>query len=140
MVYLDANVFIYAAAIGDLSDAKAVQSKHILQEIADMRIAASTSILTWDEVTWICRASMPLKEAVEKGGIVLSLPNLSAQDVTVPIAKKAAELAIKCALRPRDALHAATAILHGEKEIITDDADFDRVKELKRVSLAEASR
>jgi len=39
-----------------------------------------------------------------------------------------------------NAIHAATAILNGEREIITDDADFDKVKELRRISLADASR
>lgn len=140
MAYLDANVFIFAAAIGDLTDPKAIQSKRILQKIAEGNISASTSILTWDEVIWACRASMPLKEAVGKGEIVLTLPNLSAKDASALIVKKAAEIAIGCSLRPRDAIHAATAILSGEKEIITDDSDFDKVAELKRVSLAEASR
>ncbi|MBI2175757.1 hypothetical protein HYU40_00190 [Candidatus Woesearchaeota archaeon] len=31
-------------------------------------------------------------------------------------------------------------MLNGEREIITDDSDFDRVKELKCVSLAEAAK
>ena len=140
MAYLDANVFIFAAAIGDLEDAKTAQSGRILQKIAEGHITASTSILTWDEIIWACRASMPLKEAVGKGEIVLTLPNLSAKDATALIVKKAAELAIECPLRPRDAIHASTAILNGEREIITDDADFDKVKDLRRVSLREASR
>ncbi|MBI2581367.1 type II toxin-antitoxin system VapC family toxin [Candidatus Woesearchaeota archaeon] len=140
MAYLDANVFIFAAVVGEAADPKAVQSKQILQKIADGLILASTSILTWDEIIWGCKASMPLKEAVGKGEIILTLPNLSARDATALIVKKAGELAIECPLRPRDAIHAATAILHGEKEIITDDADFDKVRELKRVTLTEASR
>lgn len=140
VAYLDANVFIFAAAIEESTEPKAAQAKRILQKIAEGQFPASTSVLTWDEIIWACRASMPLEEAVEKGEIVLNLPNLNAKDATVPILKKASELAIKCLLRPRDAIHAATAILHGEREIITDDSDFDKVKELKRVSLAEANR
>ena len=140
MAYLDANVFIFAAVVGEAVDQNAVQSKQILQKIADGRILASTSILTWDEIIWACRASMPLREAVSKGEIVLTLPNLSAKDATALIVKKAAVLAIECSLRPRDAIHAATAILHGEREIITDDADFDKVDGLKRITLAEAAK
>ena len=36
-------------------------------------------------------------------------------------------------IKPRDALHAATALLQGSNEIISDDIDFDKIKEIKRL-------
>ena len=140
MTYLDANVFIYAAAIDPLSGAKTVESQRILRKVVEGHAKASTSLLTWDEAVWVCREALPYQEAILKGNLILNLPGLNIAEVTVAIVNKAVELATTYSLKPRDAIHAATAILNGEKEIITDDADFDKVKELRRVSLAEASR
>lgn len=33
---------------------------------------------------------------------------------------------------PRDAIHAATTLLHGASELISEDADFDKVDGLRR--------
>ena len=140
MAYLDANVFIYAAAIDSLSDTKTVESQRILRKVVEGRAKASTSLLTWDEVVWVCREAMPYQEAILKGNLILNLPGLNIAEVTIAIVNKAAELATTYSLKPRDAIHAATAIINGEKEIITDDSDFDKVKDLRRVSLREASR
>ena len=140
MTYLDANVFIYAAAISSISDTKTVESQRILQKVVEGRAKASTSLLTWDEVVWVCREALPYREAILKGNLILNLPGLEVAEVTTAVVNKAAELAATYNLKPRDAIHAATAIMSGEKEIITDDSDFDKVKELKRISLAEASR
>ena len=140
MTYLDANVFIYAAAIDPLSDAKTVESQRILRKVVEGRAKASTSLLTWDEVVWVCREAMPYQEAILKGNLILNLPGLNIAEVTIAIVNKAAELATTYSLKPREAIHAATAIINGEKEIITDDSDFDKIRELKRVTLAEASR
>jgi predicted nucleic acid-binding protein len=43
-------------------------------------------------------------------------------------------------LRGRDAVHAATAMLHGFTEIVTTDADFDGLPELARLAPDEAVR
>lgn len=139
MVYVDVNPFIYGA-IEEHGDEKATQSKAVLTKIAKQKISAATSILTWDELVWVCKKNLTVALAIEIGKSFLSMPNLSFIDVSKPIAEKASALMIGYGLKPRDAIHAATAILNGEREIITDDADFDRVKELKRISLAEASR
>lgn len=139
MVYVDANPFIYGA-IEEHSDEKAIQSRAILTKIATQRISAATSILTWDELVWVCKKNLAIALAVEIGQSFLSMPNLSLVDANKPVAEKASALMAEYGLKPRDAIHAATAILNGEREIITDDADFDRVKELRRISLAEASR
>ncbi len=139
MVYVDANVFAFASA-GEAAFAETVNSQRILSKIANNELSASTSALTWDEVVWACKKDLPFKEALVKGNAILIFPNLAVLDASLAVVRMAAELAAIYNLKPRDAIHAATAILNGEREIITDDADFDRVKELKRVTLAEASR
>ena len=42
-------------------------------------------------------------------------------------------------LRGRDAVHAATAMLHGFTEIVTTEADFDGLPELARLAPDEAA-
>jgi predicted nucleic acid-binding protein len=42
-------------------------------------------------------------------------------------------------LRGRDAVHAATAMLHGFTEIVTTDADFDGLPELARLAPDQAA-
>ncbi len=140
MAYLDTNVFVYAGATVKENDEKSHQSRLILEKVAHRELSASTSVITWDEVVWVSRKVLPTKEALIKGKFVLAFPSLAVADFNLITVNKAAELAEIYNLKPHDAIHAATAILNGEKEIITDDADFDRIKELKRVSLAEASR
>ena len=39
------------------------------------------------------------------------------------------------ALKPRDAIHLATALKAGASTIVSDDADFDNIKEIKRKGL-----
>ncbi len=139
MAYIDTNVFVYAA-MENPQNPEAAHSRAIAEKIVDKKISASTSVLTWDELVWVCKKALPLEESINEGQRLLNLPNLQVKECNVPIAAAAGELMLKYMLKPRDALHAATAILNGEHEIITDDADFDKVKELKRISLAEASR
>lgn len=139
MVYIDANVFAFASA-SEAAFAETVNSQRILSKIANNELSASTSVLTWDEVVWACKKDLPFKDALVKGNAILIFPNLAVLDASLAVVRIAAELAAIYNLKPRDAIHAATAILSGEKEIITDDSDFDKVKELRRISLAEAAK
>ncbi|MEK6853870.1 MAG: type II toxin-antitoxin system VapC family toxin [Nanoarchaeota archaeon] len=140
MAYVDTNVFVYASSAIKESAVKSQQSQLILEKVARQHLSATTSVITWDEVAWASKKVLPLHEALDKAKEVLAFPNLAITDFTLIIANKASELAEKYRLKPHDSIHAATAILNGEKAIITDDADFDKVRELKRVTLAEASR
>ncbi|HEY3128917.1 MAG TPA: PIN domain-containing protein [Acidobacteriota bacterium] len=38
-------------------------------------------------------------------------------------------------LKPRDAIHAASALSRGIREIVSEDSDFDAIKELQRKSI-----
>ena len=38
-------------------------------------------------------------------------------------------------LKPRDSIHLSSAIGRGIKKIITDDRDFDNLKEIERIGL-----
>ena len=139
MAYVDANIFVFAA-IRHPDEAKTAQSISVLRKIAEKRLPASTSVLTWDELVWVCRRILPLREALKEGKTLIEFPNLNFVDATLPVMHKAEEIMEKYALRPRDSIHAATAILSGETTIISDDSDFDKITELKRIPLSAAGK
>ena len=47
----------------------------------------------------------------------------------------ALEFMEKYKLKPRDAFHVAIMENFGIKEIVSDDSDFDKVREIKRIKL-----
>ena len=132
--YLDSNVFLYPLLYGG---DKAKGAIEILRGFLDKEFIAYTSLLTWDEFVYVLRKEKGKDIAGEESKKFLNLPNLVFLDVKRDILFKAQELISEHNLRPRDAIHAASAILNGINEIISDDEDFDRLKELKRVKLEE---
>ncbi len=129
MIYLDSNVFIYPhTGEGTISGASIL----LLKKIASNEIEAGTSVLTWDEVNHVIGKEIGKNQASEQSKKMLVMPNLIFLDATEKIINKAQKLVETYNLRPRDAIHAATAIINNCTEIVSNDSDFDKVKELKR--------
>lgn len=137
MLYVDANVFLNAALY---DDEEAHLAKKFLLETAKGRHAACTSILTWDEVVWVIRKTIGHDKAVEEGERFLQLPNVKLLPVEQMTISSAQNLIGQYGLKPRDAIHAATALMNGVSEIISDDPDFDVLKGMKRVPIGLFSR
>jgi len=135
MKYIDANVFILPAIYDDGRDEKAKSARRILEKIADSDMNAATSLLSWDEIVWVVRRTMKSDVAIKEGEKFLEFPNLEMLDVKKNVIQKAQELSKKYGLKPRDAIHVATAIENGIKEIISDDSDLDVIKEIKRIPI-----
>lgn len=136
--YLDANIFIFPVVENEEIDRRAKLSKEILLKVAEGSLDAATSSLTWDELVWAVKKFIGEKESIEEGSKFLQLPNLKILEVDAEVLVKAQKLMSIYKLRPRDSIHAACAIKNNIGEIITDDPDFDKVKELKRISLEKA--
>lgn len=132
MLYLDANVFIFAALNTEREGAKALE---LLMKIEQGEEIALTSALTFDEVFWEVKKGRGTEMAIETAEAMLNLQNLEIIPADKQIDSSALELIRKYNLAPRDAIHAATAI--GEKVdwLVSTDAHFDKVKELKRRKL-----
>lgn len=132
MLYLDANVFIFAALNTEEDGDKAVI---LLKEIQQGIEKAVTSALTFDEVFWEVKRNRGIEKALETTEAMLNFPNIE----IVPADKETVSLALriirKYQLAPRDAIHAATAITEKADFIVSTDAHFDKVKELKRKKL-----
>ena len=65
------------------------------------------------------------------------MPNLTLLDVNARIISKSLYLMRLYRLYLRDSIHAASALNNNILEIISEDKDFDRIKELKRKSIKE---
>jgi|SRR3989344_7753731 len=129
MIYLDTNIFVIAVLEGG-------KAKEILNKLVDKNIQAFTSIITWDEFVWaIKKATLDYDFAKKEGEKFLFLPNLRFLDINFDVIKKAQDLIEDYNLNPRDSIHVATAVLKGIREIISDDPDLDKAKEIKRVSI-----
>lgn len=128
--YIDANIFIYPILY---DDEKAKFCEKILLDLLNGKINGFTSTLTWDEVVYIIKKDRGKDIAVKEGTKFLKFPNLFFINPTEKIITKAQKIFEKCNIKPRDAIHVASALANDIREIISDDSDFDSVKEIKRI-------
>jgi hypothetical protein len=132
MNYLDANIFIYAFI--DAED-KGNRARLLLKKIRKGKEIAATCALTFDEVFWIVNKEKGFDNALEAGKALLEMPNLIFFDVNDEVIWKAYELIKRYRLDPRDSIHLSSALTHGVFTLISEDKDFDRVKEIERKGL-----
>ena len=129
--YIDANIFVQGIIRNDNN------AKEIILKIANKEFIGVTSVLSWDEVVFMARKFIDNEIAKREGGKFFGLPNFEYIDAKKEIILKAQKLIEKYNIKPRDAIHSATAIHLGIREIVSEDKDFDKVKELKRVDPAK---
>lgn len=125
-MYVDNNVLVYAIFDGEERGKKSRQLLKVAKN-------AITSVLTLDEFMRVVRreaGNEKVRKSVEK---VYSMPTLTIVGVEANTARHAALLAEQHNLKPRDAMHIAIMQALGEKEILSDDSDFDRVKGIRRI-------
>lgn len=125
--YIDANIFIQGILRSDNN------SKNIILKIANKEFIGVTSVLSWDEITFIIKKFLGKELAEIEGKKFFSLPNFIFVDAKKDIIIRAQKLFEEYNIKPRDAIHAATAISLDTNEIISEDDDFDKIKELTRI-------
>src|SRR3989344_5928018 len=103
-------------------------------KITNKEFIGVTSVLSWDEITFIVKKFLGKGLAEIEGKKFFSLPNFIFVDAKKDIIIKAQKLFEEYNLMPRDAIHAATAIYLNIDEMISEDIDFDKIKELKRIN------
>ncbi|MBI2185077.1 MAG: type II toxin-antitoxin system VapC family toxin [Thaumarchaeota archaeon] len=131
MLYLDANFFIFALLD---NTGKGQRAREIFRGIAGGREEAVTSPLTLDELMWVLirgdRRQL-FRTAIEG---VYATPSLEILTVSSIIPMTALDMMEEYDLKPRDAFHAAIMKENRITNIVTDDADFDRVKWIDRIT------
>jgi len=95
---------------------------------ADCEIKAVASTLVWDEVAFIAgrRRGLPFDfaAAARAGALWRALPGLEIVPVDAEVLGIAQQLLQHNRLRPRDSLHAASAMLRADGRLLTLDGDF----------------
>jgi predicted nucleic acid-binding protein len=132
--------------------------RNLFTRIADGRLQACTSVLTFDELTYkmllalirdTCGGS-PLEHLRDREPELIAefypalapllshlraFPNLSLVDMTSSDLEAMDEVMSLYHLRPRDALHLAAMQKCGCYDLVSHDADFDRVPAVRRYTL-----
>lgn len=134
MIYLDANIFL-SSIVNPKTDEQTIICTKILDKVISKDILAATSLLTWDEVVFIIKKTLGNELARIEGKKFLDFPNLTFLKVDEKVISLAQDLLTRYKLNPRDAIHAASALANNISEIISDDSDFDQIKEIKRIKL-----
>lgn len=132
MLYIDSNVFIYAALnteeIGE-------RARALLLKVQQGKEQASSSALTFDELVWAVKKHRTVEDAINVGEVFLNFPNLRLTLMNGELLASALNLIRKYRLDPRDSIHAATAILERAEAIVSTDTHFDKIKEIRRKPL-----
>lgn len=102
-------------------------TEEILRGVQNGRWAAITSVLTLMELT--VRPWQLNRAAVARAyeALLMHYPNLSVADVTLSVARQAAQLRARYRLRPADALQVATALTLGATVFVSNDRVFMRL-------------
>ena len=131
-MYADAGVFVLSL-VADERARHASASRSFLEAVVLGRRTVTTSTLTWDEVVYVVRRLLGPEDSREKAGDLLSLPNVTWIAADAAVIRDASALYRALPIRPRDAIHAASALRSGEREIVSEDKVFDRVPGMRRV-------
>ena len=136
IVGLDTPIFIYHFERHPLYFPRA---HCILEEIAQGRLDAVTSVVTLMEIT-VQPLSLGRPDIADEYEILLlSFPHLSVQDITVAIARRAADLRARHRLKPADALQVATCLDAGATLFVTNDRDLRTLSDVSVLYLQDFS-
>ena len=133
LLYVDSNVFLYPIVYRLETVEEAKGSKDFLLKISEGSVEACTATITWDEIVWVIRRIFGLKSSIELGRKFLEFPNLKFLSVKRSVILRAQRLMEKYKIKPRDAIHAATALENNIETIVSYDRDFDKLEEIKRL-------
>jgi len=129
MLYIDSNVFIYAALNTEKIGERA---RALLLKVQQGEEQASSSALTFDELVWAVKKYRTVEDAINAGEVFLNFPNLKLTLVNGELLASALNLIRRYRLDPRDSIHAAAAILERAEAMVSTDTHFDKIKEIRR--------
>ena len=127
MIYLDSNIFIYAIVA---DDKRASACRSLLKAVHDQSLEGCTSVLTWDEVVYSLQRLVGPDAGFDRGEDLLHFPNLALLACNERVLRDTCSLGRAHKLKPRDAIHVATARLAQASMFVSEDGDFRAVPNL----------
>lgn len=134
MIYLDTNVFVHAAL--DRME-KGEMARQLLGLVEDGKVEAATSAVAFSELVFVSLKNVDREKAAENGEHFLSLDGLFVANLDRQTCRIALESVRGLGLRPNDALHYAAMKSLGIDEMVTEDRDFSKAKDIKKYSIKE---
>ena len=133
--YVDSNVFLYPVIYQDIPEVEF--GRDVISSIEKKDIQAYTSTLTWDEISYVVEKLLGRTDAIEIGRKFMNYPGLRFIVMDEDVMRRSQLMREKYNLKPRDSIHLSSAIGRGIKRIITEDRDFDNLKEIERIGLKD---
>ena len=130
--YIDANIFIFA--YGN-DEGLGNDCRKIIDLILKNEIIAFTSTLTFDEFFYQIKKLKGKENALIAASLFLNIGSLNFIGVDVNIINHSLSLLKENNLDPRDAIHLSCALSKNVNNFITNDKDFDKIKEIKRFDI-----
>lgn len=134
-VFLDTNIFLYALGGAHPERAACIR---LLQRVGEGSLNATVNTEVVQELLYVLTRRGRRQEALKLARAVTELfPDLL--PVTRDDIQMACDLIRNYArLGVRDALHAATMLRNGLRTVVSVDADFDQISEIRRVAPGSA--
>lgn len=133
MIYVDTNVWIYAAIAHPRYGRRC---KEILERIEEGKLEAIISVQVLSEVAGVLYQQYRVKDPTEHVVAVLSYP-MKIVDVTPDIVLRAVEYSRDYGILPYDGIHVASAVSSLATEILSADKELDKVDIIKRLDPLE---
>ena len=130
-MYIDSNIFIFAAVN---QDEQGERCRDIIKLIEEEKINCASSYLIVDKIIWILKNKIGKKDAITIIKAILSLP-IKWLDIDESSIIRMVDILENTNIEPRDALHIACMINSGISTILSEDKDFDRIKNIKRIGV-----
>ena len=108
-----------------------------MSQIEGKNIQAYTSTLTWDEVSYVVESTLGKTDSIEVGKKFLNFPFLRFIPVDDEIIRRSQPIREKYNVKPGDSINLSCAMERNLSEIISDDTDFDGIKEIKRIPVIQ---
>lgn len=137
MLYLDANVFIYAS---EPASPLYSQAKALIRNVISKRLEATTSVETIQEIIHVSKKFKELEKGIRRSNLILRIiqePLPVDNDVIREYLRVIRE---HPSFESRDAIHLATCLRHKIKTLVTEDKRLRevRLKGVKVTSIREA--
>jgi hypothetical protein len=129
VIFVDANFLIYMnLGVKEVED-------YYLKLLSEESLATDPLVL--DEVIYVSKKKygVRLEDTLDFLDNIV-LPNSVVLPVTINEYRRAREVMLKYSVSPSDALHVAVMLNNSIRRILSEDRDFDRVKEVERVWLS----